>query len=455
MGHRTLLDESSMGGLCLSLHATPLLTLGNNMAHSYQAAQPRKPLPKQFCQLDRLLHAMQARNIDALVVSSSLNMYYLTGFAAIAHKSDEPRPFAFVLSRHAPESPIAIVADYYLSTMLAQPSWVQDIRSFRAVMMPLDLPAQPDDVDRFIPAQFASRTSQLRQTHESSLTSACLRALKDLKVDTKTVAFDDHRFGQQVVGNTATIADAYDCMMFARSVKTSFEIDKLKAATSLNEQAITKAIASWERGMRWRELNRAYHIAVAELGGFVRDPGALVWGHPRGADAAVTLDSGFDDFEIAPGSNMMFDCHGTLDLYCWDGGKTWTVGGEPSGDRAAIARAVSNAAESVIGAMKPGTRISDLQKIGRAAFKQSGVPDADSALIFFHGLGLSHMDIEQHKADGSTNSDWMLEENMVVPLHILYPGDEHNRAWVEEIAQVTSSGGMPYFSWGFDPLPGA
>lgn len=425
------------------------------MDQSRQAAQPRKPLPKQFCQLDRLLHAMQARDIDAIVVSSTLNMYYLTGFAAVAHKSDEPRPFAFVLSRHSPQAPIAIVADYYLSTMLAQPSWVEDIRSFRAVMMPLDLPAKEDDVDRFIPTEFESYTSRLRQTHEPSLTSGCLQALKDLKVDTKTVAFDDHRFGQQVVGGSATIADAYDCMMFARSVKTPFEIEKLKAATSLNEQAISQAVGSWHRGMRWRELNREYHIAVAQLGGFVRDPGALVWGHPRGADSAVTLDSGFDDFEIEPGSNMMFDCHGTLDLYCWDGGKTWAVDGEPSGERAKVSRAVSNAAEAVIAAMKPGARVSDLQKVGRAAFKQSSVPDADSALIFFHGLGLSHMDIEQTRADGSANSDWVLEDNMVVPLHILYPGDEQNRAWVEEIAQITPDGGVPFFSWGFDPMPGA
>ncbi len=62
------------------------------------------------------------------------------------------------------------------------------------------------------------------------------------------------------------------------------------------------------------------------------------------------------------------------------------------------------------------------------------------------------MDIEQRKADGSSNEDWVLEENMVVPLHILYPGDEQHRAWVEEIAQVTPGGGEAYFSWGFDPI---
>ena len=36
----------------------------------------------------------------------------------------------------------------------------------------------------------------------------------------------------------------------------------------------------------WRDLNRAYARAVVDLGGFVRDPGGMVWGHPRGADPA-------------------------------------------------------------------------------------------------------------------------------------------------------------------------
>ena len=49
----------------------------------------------------------------------------------------------------------------------------------------------------------------------------------------------------------------------------------------------------------------------------------------------------------------------------------------------------------------------------------------------------------------------MLEENMVVPLHILYPGDERERTWVEEIAQVTPAGGEPFFTWGFEPMLGA
>src|SRR5438105_11051674 len=111
----------------------------------------RAPLPKRFCNLDRLLFTMKARGLDGIVATAPWNVFYLTGFNAIAHKSDEPRPYAVILSRHAPEHPILVLADYYLATFLMQPTWVEDVRPFRAVMMPLDLAARRSDIVRFIP----------------------------------------------------------------------------------------------------------------------------------------------------------------------------------------------------------------------------------------------------------------------------------------------------------------
>ena len=73
-------------------------------------------------------------------------------------------------------------------------------------------------------------------------------------------------------------------------------------------------------------------------------------------------------------------------------------------------------------------------------------------MIFFHGLGLSHMDIPIQRADGSANGDWTLEQNMVVPMHLLCPGGATERWWLEEVVHVTPSGGRPLFSWGFGPL---
>lgn len=70
----------------------------------------------------------------------------------------------------------------------------------------------------------------------------------------------------------------------------------------------------------------------------------------------------------------MFDCHGTLDLYCWDGGKTWVVGGEPAGGAKRFAKATVQAGEALLGAMRPGVRISELQARARDVYRKEGCP---------------------------------------------------------------------------------
>ena len=419
-----------------------------------RAAFERTALPERFCNLDRLLFSMRSRGLDGIVATAPLDVFYLTGFNGIAHKSDEPRPYAVIISREAPENAVMVIADYYVGSLLSQPTWIRDVRPFRAVMMPLDLPADRADIDRFIPdsGRGVEWVEAARERYAFGMHDAVRAALADLRLDRGRVAFDDLGFAHKLGVDGLEIADGYDPMMYARAVKTSYEMVLLERATSLNQAAIERAVSSWQRGMSWRELNRAYQHAVVDLGGFFRDPGAMVWGHPRGTDAAITLQTGLEDFPVEPGMHVMFDCHGTLDLYCWDGGKTWVVDAEPEGDARRHADATAAATETVLAAMRPGARVSELQAAGRAAFRKAGVADADAAVIFFHGLGLSHMDLEQSTADGKPNTDWALEENMVVAAHLLYPGDERRRMWVEEVAHVTPDGGRPLFRWGFHPL---
>ena len=421
---------------------------------SMRARFERHVLPSRFCNLDRLIHALKARNLDGIVASTPLNVYYLTAFNGVAHKSDEPRPYAVIISRHQPDRPILVIAEYYLASFLTQPSWVEDVRPFRGVMLPIDRPPEQGEIDRFIPddANGVDWIEQARKRYEFNQTDAMRQALKDLKLDQARVAFDDMGFGFRLGVEGMTVADGYDPLMFARAVKTETEIGLLERSTALNEAAIRRTMAAWDKGATWRDLNKAYAKAVADLGGFVRDPGGMVWGHPRGADATLMLSNCLEDDEVEPGTHVMFDCHGTLDLYCWDGGKTWVVDGEPEAGAKAFSDATGKVAEMLVDEMKPGVRISELQTKGRDIYRKEGVPDPGLALVFFHGLGLSHMDVEITTADGQSNSDWMLEENMMAPVHLLYPGGEHERIWLEDVIHVTKDGGRPLFSWGFDPL---
>lgn len=414
----------------------------------------RSPLPPRFCNLDRLLAALEARGLDGIVATSPLNVFYLSAFNGIAHNADEPRPYAVILSRHDPDHPIMVVADYYLSSFLHQPSWIEDIRPFRAVMLALDLEPDRRDIDRFIAqdGKDVAWMAKARERYTFSMDDAVRGALDELGIADGIVAFDDVGYGLRLDVEGMDIADGYDPMMAARMVKTADELALLERATSLNQQAIERTVASWDKGASWRDINRAYHRAASDLGGFVRDPGGMVWGHPRGADPAITLQTGLEDFELEAGTHVMFDCHGTLDLYCWDGGKSWCVGATPDARAARHAKAVQSVTEELVAAMRPGVTIGQLQALGRETFRKCGVPDPDSALIFFHGLGLSHMDLELKTADGAPNADWPLVENMVVPIHLLYPGGETERVWLEDVIVVGPDGGRPLFTWGFEPF---
>ena len=212
----------------------------------------RHKLPEQFCNVERLLEGMKRRNLDGIVVSTSYNVYYLSGFSGIAHKSDEPRPYAVVISRHAPDRPVLLLADYYVSSLMSQPTWIADIRSFRAVMLPLDLPPAENDIDRFIsPASRKNGWAQsVRHNFSDSMSAACRGALADLGLSRGRVAFDDMRFGFQLGWDGVEVVDGYDPMMYARAVKTEHEVTMLKRSTALNQAAIEQSIASWQQNGR-------------------------------------------------------------------------------------------------------------------------------------------------------------------------------------------------------------
>jgi hypothetical protein len=256
----------------------------------------RAPLPR-LCHLDRLLHAMDLRGLDGIVATLPQNVFHLTSLNGVAHNADEPGPYAVMLVRAAAEHPVLVVADHDLATFPAQPSWVQDIRPYRAVMMPMDLPPRRADIDRFIPAAGAGVDwlEHAGRHYSFDMASAVRGALSDLRLGRGRAAFDDMGFGFRLGLESPEVVDGYDPLMFARAVKTAPEMRLLERATRLNEAAIARTIGAWEKGCTWRDLNRAHASAVADLGGFVRDPGGKVRGHPRGADPAICLSTGRED----------------------------------------------------------------------------------------------------------------------------------------------------------------
>ena len=288
-------------------------------------------MPSPSCNLDRLTHAMEDRGIDGLVITTPQNVVYLSGFNSPAPKADESATVALVLSRHDVQHPILVAPDTHLSCFLNAPIWVQDLRPYRSNILPLSAPTGPALLDRFIPAsqKDAAWVKGARGAYVDSLTEACRKAIQDLGLGTGRVGFDDLRMAKRVRGSMVDVIDAYGLMMFVREVKTDQELQLLREATQVNQLAIERTVRSWSRGMIWKELVHTYHSEAMALGGFIADPGGVFFANPLDGDSALRLRTDSEDFVVEPGTSIMFDCHGTKNLYCWDGGKTWIVDDEP------------------------------------------------------------------------------------------------------------------------------
>jgi Xaa-Pro aminopeptidase len=415
---------------------------------------PPAPLPERLCNLGRLFDTMAQRGLDGIVAYLRPNVFYLSGFAPPASASvQETNGYAaVVISRHEPEHPVIVVAEFDLAHFLAQPSWVRDARPYATLLSPLDLSWGASALDHFVPAALlaSERGRAARARYAGSLVEGTAQAMQDLGLGAGAVGFDDLRFATAVAAPGVRVVDAYGALKYVRQVKTPDEIRLLREATRLNQLAIERTIRSWSRGTTWQELIRTYDTTAVSLGGFVRDPGALVMPNPPGAEPALYTQSGYEDFVVEPGMHIMWDSHGTLARYCWDGGKTWVVDGAPEGRARQVAGATAAAMDEIQAAAGPGVRISELQRRARQALRRSGLADADQAFIFFHGLGLEHVDMEVP----ASRHDWSLEEGMVVSAHLQIPGDDRHRSWLEEIFLVTARGGDPFFTWGNEPIAG-
>ena len=404
-----------------------------------------------LCNIDRLANTMEVRGIDGLVITTPQNLVYLSGFNSMGRTADELPGGAVLISRRELEHPICIASDLFLSSFLNVPIWADDLRPFRSPFTPLSVPTEPSGFNKFMPAsqQDAAWVKRARGAYVDSFIEACRKATQDLGLGTGRVGFDDLRLAKRMAGSMTDVVDAYDLMMFVRQVKTDREIQLVREATQVNQMAIQRTVRSWSRGMTMKDIIHTYHCEVVALGGFIADPGGFFFANPLDGDPAVRLHTESEDFVVQPGTNIMFDCHGTKNFYCWDGGKTWVVEDEPKGMAGLIARATAEAMQEIQQSMRPGVRISELQETSQRTFHRLGVPQSQSVMTYFHGLGLSHNDREV--LDGA-DRDWALEEGMVIAPHLLCPGDEKERCWIEDVVLVKQQGVEAFFTWGWEPL---
>jgi Xaa-Pro aminopeptidase len=392
-----------------------------------------------------LIDAMTARGIDGVVLLHAVNQYYMSSFPVHHSIPDQCGLLPVVYSRHAPDHPILLMPEIDLAWPRMQPTWIVDRRPYATQFLHPMRPSTTDDLQPFMePEDF--ETALWRRPGgkglQASMGDGVRAAMCELGLDRGVVAFDNFGAGCAIASALPEVKPVWGdpLLLYARAGKTPAELDLLRRATQINQKAMQRTIAAWELGMSWRDMNLAYQVNALGLGGQPNLPDTMGLGYSTGRVLSSDLEC--NDEIIQTGSTVMFDAHGKHNGYCWDGGKSWVVGGAASASARRNWNAMYAAAHEIEQFAKPGMPVGDLVDLGLDTIRRCGVSN-DGVLIFFHGLGLDHMD----RDITSGQKNWRLDQDMLIATHIYYPGDVNERLFLEEIVLVNGRGNERFFTW--------
>jgi Xaa-Pro aminopeptidase len=214
-----------------------------------------------------------------------------------------------------------------------------------------------------------------------------------------------------------------------RRVKDAAEVDAIRAAQEVAEQALTRALGDFSSGTEV-DLALAIEFAMRELGAEAPSFDTIVAG---GAHAALPHASPRREPVDLDGL-LLIDMGAQLDGYCSDMTRTF-LGPRAPEEMRRVHTAVVASLEAGCAAVRPGVKGSDVDRAARDVLEQAGYGDA-----FVHSTGHG-VGLEIHEGPTlSMTSEDVLEPGMIVTVEpgVYVPGVGGVR--VEDFLVVTDDG---------------
>jgi Xaa-Pro dipeptidase len=366
------------------------------------------------CRLAAVRSRMQAIGVEAMFLSPSASLEYLTGER-----------------RRRPN-----LAQFLWTNGWVMGAWITLDRDpfFIAPRMAADYELKNDE------------GWEVRVLEDSGSSTAFLKQVAaDLKLDGKRVAIEDRAWSQFLIdflkaAPTAKLAVASEVMAPVRAIKGPEELEMLHKASEITDRAFAATVSQMRMGDCELDIAAELDHQIRLLGSEPSMTTAVLgWGadFPR-----QVLDRDYlSRAPFTPGTAVDFDFGALYEGYCTDFGRVVHFG-EPSREYLAAHRAVVEAEEAAIAAMD-GTIISeDLYFLAMKVVEEAGF-GADCPDRLGHGIG---MDIHEHPFLDKGIPD-LLKEGMVFTVE---PQIIKGRllARIEDLVVVSSGGGrqLTHFS---------
>lgn len=380
---------------------------------------------------------MARDGVDALVCVLPKNVYYLSDYDS-DWLFDVPWAACAIVSRHSLDVAMLIVHDVEVTNLATSPSWIPNLRVYRANLCGEIVEHYAIDDDTMLLAEERGAVDLLdatRATATDGVYAAIQSALHDLQLDGKTLAIDDARLREAVAQSCprARCVDGLSLLNEIRAVKSASEVRLMREAAARNQRALTHAVAAISPGASWADVCRAYEHALVDLDCrpfcFYVGAGRRSMGLRRERD-----------YPIHAGDQVCFDSMITYERYFGDAQRTAVVG-TPSDKLARYWTAVEKGASECYGAMAPGVDTATLRTLALNVVRSAGIPTFRHA--FVHGLGLDHIELP---VGAQGFGSFTLQPGMIVNMDLEVCEIGFGGVYFEESMLITQTGAERLYS---------
>jgi len=235
---------------------------------------------------------------------------------------------------------------------------------------------------------------------------------------------------RELLDERITLVAAGDPVERLRAVKEPSELERIRAAAALADDAIREIMEQGLAGRTERAVALALEDGMRRRGAQAVSFDSIVAAGPHGALPHATPR----DVEIDAGELVVIDWGAELDGYCSDCTRTFASGDLP-GEQKIVYDLVLEAQLAGLHAVRPGVAGREADSAARAV-----IDDAGHGEHFGHGLGHG-VGIEVHEAPRlSQRSDSTVQQGNVVTVEpgVYVPGAYGVR--IEDLVYVTSDG---------------
>lgn len=384
---------------------------------------------------ERLGGLLAELGVDGVLATSYPNVFHLSGYLSATGRLYPQNAYWCLVSAADPARPYFVMPAAEIADLLDAGVDAEQIACYGRAF--LDVAAHGPGADRELAAI------------ESALAAdpvAALRGLLDRLGLAGAVVWVDGDDGGAAWRRLAGLDVAArwadtgaDLVGWARVVKSPAEVEGLRRAGQLNEQAVLAGLAVLGAGGTDREVEQAWRAAVVRAGGLP----TFFMGGSGERSAAFRRPN---DRRAATGERFRWDCGLVAGGWCADTGGTVQVRAEPSAGELAVYRALTEGLDAVLGAALPGVGAATLYALAGDTIRRAGVPAFRHPHVG-HGIGVEARDLPLLAAAQPglprflpDRDDLALAEGMVLNVEVPY-GVLGEHGYQHEVTFVVEHGG--------------